>query len=87
MSYWLEDAGGRWLGDFATNRGIVQMRERAGPALLSFLDQGEADAALIERVIMEVEHDEKLGYVADMIRGAKAPAIITDGCGEAEQED
>jgi len=81
VSYWLEDADGKWLGDFATNKGIIEMREKAGSALLEFLDEGEADAELVEKVIDEVKGDSELSYVAKLLKKGDPPVIITDGCG------
>jgi hypothetical protein len=85
MGYWLEDADGEWLGDFATNKGIVELREGAGSALLEFLDDGEADSELLEKVIEGVAEKKSTRYVAEMLRGAKTPVFITDGCGDADE--
>jgi len=84
MGYWLEDADERWLGDFATNKGIMDMRRDGPDSLIEFLDMGEADDDLIEKIIADVEKSKILEYIAKMLQGVKAPVFVTDGCGEVE---
>jgi len=84
VSYWLEDDSGKWLGDLATNVGIVELREAGSPSLVEFLDAGEADEELVERVIIETRNLPEVAYIADMMEGVKPPIRVTDGCGEAE---
>jgi len=87
MGYWLEDADGKWLGDLATNKGIEQLREAGSPALKEFLDAGEADEELVERVIAEAKKLPVAVYVAEMLEQAEPPVFVTDGCGAAEDEE
>ncbi len=83
MSYWIEDADG-YVGDFATNVGIAEMRDGAPDSLLRFLDAGEADEELVEELISDTRDDDRLSYVAEMLEGVKPPVTITDGCGHEE---
>jgi hypothetical protein len=87
MSYWLEDANEKYLGDLATNGGIVQLREAAGPALAEFLDRAGGDAELCRRVALECHSVPRLRYVADLIEGAETPVYVTDGCGGGDAND
>jgi len=87
MSYWLEDADEKWLGDFATNKGIIELREGAGESLLTFLHEGEADVELVELVIEETADRTETKYIAKMLRDVKAPVFITDGSGHENQEE
>lgn len=77
MSYWLEDENG-WLGDLATNKGIVELREGAVGPLAGFLDRGYADT---EQVAELIGDDAVPVYVKEMLDGAESPVTITDGCG------
>lgn len=83
MSYWLEDADKVWLGDFATNLGIVQLRDGAPESLLRFLDEGEADEELIVDLTADLGDNH---YITEILRGAKPPVVITDGTGYAGDE-
>jgi hypothetical protein len=85
MSYWLEDADGKYLGDLATNVGINQLRDAGSPALKTFLDQGFADEDLIEEMVNESLNNPKLSYIAAMFDEVKAPVYVTDGCGQADE--
>lgn len=84
MSYWLEDADGKYLGDLATNVGIRQLWG-TGPAIHDFLEKGEADYNLVQQVILETSPHEHLSYIALMLKNAKAPVYVTDGCGQADE--
>jgi len=86
MSYWLEDGNEEWLGNLATNRGIVELREDAPASLVKFLDQGFADAELVDKLIANLSGSERFSYIAEMLEGAEAPVVMTDGCGTAEEE-
>lgn len=87
MGYWLEDANEEWLGDFATNKGIVDLRDAGLPSLVEFLDAGEANAELIERVIEDVQENPLLSYMVEMLEGAEPPIFITDGCGSVGEKN
>lgn len=88
MSYWLEDASGKWLGDFASVAGIVELRD-IGPNLDKFLFTGEASKPLATEVIKDIIGHPKAGYIADLLQadGIKFPVIITDGMGPSINED
>lgn len=75
----MEDANEEWLGDFATNFGIGTLRDFALPSLTRFLDEGEADEDLVEKIIEEVEGVSDLQYIGQMLRRAKPPVFVTDG--------
>jgi len=83
MSYWLEDADG-YLGDFATNVGINQLRK--GPAsFVAFLDNGGVtDQQELETIVSDLvaEGDPLTEYIVDMLDGAMVPVVITDGTEE-----
>jgi hypothetical protein len=85
MSYWIEDANG-FLSDFATNVGMMDyQRDTELPkSLKQFLDAGEADAELLNAVRGELADNPKYEKIATMLKNAKAPLILTDGCGPAE---
>jgi len=85
MGYWLEDGDEKWLGDLATNKGVVQLREVGSPALNEFLEAGEADEELVGRVIAETRKLSTVSYIAEMLGEAKTPVFVTDGCGEAKE--
>lgn len=85
MGYWLEDADGEWLGDFATNKGIVEMRKFGVSALNEFLDVGEASEELAKQIVVETKKLPELKYVGEMLSGASAPVFVTDGGGKAEE--
>jgi len=87
MSYWLEDGSGEWLGDLATNVGIGELREAGSPSLVEFLDAGEADDGLIEKIVNETRELPDVSYLAEMIDGAEPPVCITDGCGDVEDTE
>jgi len=84
MSYWLEDESGDFLGDFATNHGIITMRERAGPLLMELLDNGELPANKLRGLGDEVKESPELVYISDLVVGAEGSVFITDGCGSAD---
>jgi len=79
VSYWLEDADEKYLGDFATNFGIIELGESGPEPLREFLQAGRADAELMQRVIEATKDDPDLRYIAKMLRKAKPPVIVTDG--------
>lgn len=85
MSYWLEDTDGGYLGDLATNVGIIQLRDAGSPSLVEFLDAGEADEDLLKDVIQEAHDNPRLAYLADLLEGVKAPVCVTDGCGQVQE--
>lgn len=85
MSYWLEDAQGEWLGDFATNRGVLDLQWV--PALKEFLERGEADEELVAKIVEACQDRADLRYIADMLRDAEAPVYVTDGVGGEEGEE
>lgn len=80
MSYWLEDATGKYLGDFATNVGIIKLRG-IGPNLDKFLEAGEVSEELAKEVVKDVIGHRVAGYVAEMLQQKEIefPVIITDG--------
>ena len=84
MGYWLEDADGKWLGDLASNMGMKELRDGPHDALSKFVEDAEADKELVKLVVEETEDDSELEYVAKMLKGAKTPVYITDGCGSVE---
>lgn len=83
MSYWLEDADG-YLGDFATNVGINQLRK--GPAsFIAFLDNGGVtDQEELNTIVSDLvaEGDPLTEYIVSMLADATVPVIITDGTDE-----
>jgi hypothetical protein len=85
MSYWIEDANG-FLSDFATNVGIMDYQRDAElpKSLKAFLSTGEADATLLNAIRGELANNPKYEKIAAMLKDAKAPVILTDGCGPAE---
>lgn len=82
MSWHVEDAGG-YLGDFATNKGVRELREHPGcPASLArLLDEGTADEALRKRIVRDCAGTRSFGYIAKLLRSAKAPVRLSDGVG------
>ena len=86
MGYWLEDSKGNWLGDFATNKGIMDLHEVDTPALKEFLEYGVAGPALVEKLIKQLDGHKTLGYIPEMLKSANPPVFITDGCGSNSTE-
>ena len=86
MSYWIEDANG-FLSDFATNVGLMDYQRDKGlpKSLKQFLETGEADAVLLDAIRGELANNPKYEKIAAMLKDAKAPLVLTDGCGQAEQ--
>jgi hypothetical protein len=85
MSYWLEDADGNYLCDLASNRGLAQLQQRKDmPHLVAFLGAGQTDD--VQAVIEDTQGDKATEYIAKVLKGAKAPVFITDGCGSIEQK-
>jgi len=84
MSFWMEDAAGEWVGDFASNRGLEDIRNAGYPGLKQFLEAGEADTDLAHRIIEELATDPELAYIAEMLSTGTAPFYITDGVGDVE---
>ncbi len=76
MSYQIVDEAGHGA-DFATNAGLRQLRAGAGPALLEFLDAGEADAALCARVEAECRGHPQTDYIARLLADAEPPVTLT----------
>ena len=85
MSYWLEDRDGNYLGDLATNLGINQLRNAGIGSLRQFLDMGEADDQLVQQIIKDTSLMPSVAYVADLLKNAKPPVFVTDGCGDINQ--
>jgi hypothetical protein len=83
MSYFLEDGDGEYLGDLATNAGIVDMSEDNIPdSLKEFLEEGVAEEDLAKKIVKDLKSHSKYGYVSDLLNKAKVfPVIITDGMG------
>ena len=79
MTYWLEDKNGEWVGDFATNKGIIELRDGAPDSLVKMLDDGTADEKLVDEIVQASGTPE---YVVELLTDAEAPLFITDGCGE-----
>jgi hypothetical protein len=84
MSYYIVDADGRFKGDVATIQGLQELEDIAGEALAEFLDTGEADDALVEEIIIELESDKNLAYLKPAFEG-KAPFVLTDGVEDEDQ--
>ena len=82
MGYWLEDEDG-WLGDFASNMGIAEMREGddVPTVLKEFLVTGMADTEETKQIVKELKGVPKLKYVEEMFSRAKPPVTLTDGSG------
>lgn len=78
MSFWLEDADFNYLGDFGSVSGTTRLAKRKD-ALGDFVRAGTADEELIQKVIDVCKGDSEVGYIADMLDGATAPVIISDG--------
>jgi hypothetical protein len=87
MSYWLEDADGKYLGDLASNVGIGQLRKASRGPLASFLASGEANGSLVKAIQEEALAVPSLAYVARLLEGAKPPVYVTDGCGSTDDDD
>ena len=83
MGYWLEDSEDTYLGDLASNMGMKELREAGVESLTMFLEAGEADGDLVDKVMEETEDRPELSYIAGMLEKAVPPVYVTDGCGEA----
>ena len=86
MSYLLADDDGI-LGDFATNAGLGELRERAGESLAVLLDEGEADAGMQTKIIAEVRDDPDLAYIAALLDGARGTVILSNGVIEDDEPE
>lgn len=78
MSYQLVDEAGNGR-DFATNLGIMELDQKAGPELTKLLETGEADQALCQAIIAECAEDETMGYIADLLEDSTPPVTLTQG--------
>jgi hypothetical protein len=86
MGYSLEDRNG-FLGDFATNSGIIQLYKGAPRPLYEFLASGGTDnAELLSEVVASCRRIPRYTYIAELLRGANLPVIITDGVGYGKPE-
>jgi len=85
MSFWVEDANG-YCGDIASNLGLAEMRKSAPPSLKKFLNTGEADADLAEKILSEIVGKEVFAHVAEILKGAKPPLVLTDGAKSEGEE-
>jgi hypothetical protein len=88
MSWHLVDKDG-FVGDFATNVGIVELRKvkEVPAALIRFLDEGEADEKLVEQMIEGCKGKEGLSYIADLLEGVNPPVTLTDGTDDPHAEE
>jgi hypothetical protein len=86
MSYAIIDSAGR-SADVATNQGIRELEAFGLPAFKKFLSTGQADAALVARVIAEARAVPELNYVADILNGMEPPVMLTDGVVEDEEAE
>ena len=87
MSYYLEDAGGKYLGDLASNLGLRDLREQGDkPALSEFIRNGQVSATDIPALVDELDSDPETEYVAQMLRDVSLSVIITDGLGTGEED-
>jgi len=85
MSYWLEDADGKYLGDLATNVGINQLRLLGHEYLNRMLDTGTADAELVKLIVVESVKDTRTEYISKLLANAVFPVYVTDGCGRTDE--
>ena len=85
MSFWIEDANGQWLGDL-TNFGATDIYEdpKAPDSLKEFMENGEADEELGEKIIEDLRDNDGYGYIVKMLEGAIFPVIVTDGVEDEE---
>ena len=85
MSYFIVDKNGAGA-DFATCRGLSDLRDLGLNGLTEFLDNGQADDSLKDRVIEECINHPDTDYISDLFAGMDAPIILTDGTGGDEEE-
>jgi hypothetical protein len=88
MSWYLTDKDG-FVGDFATNVGIEELRnhKEAPAALIRFLDEGEANEELVEQLIEGCKGKEGLNYIAELLEDVNPPVSLTDGTDDPHAED
>ena len=77
------DGAGKWLGIFGPASGADTMTQKLRhlPATVEFLDTGEADAALLARILVEARrYPPEYKWFADILRKAsQPPVVLTDG--------
>jgi hypothetical protein len=76
MGAFLMDANDKWLGDISFGA-VSKLAKGAPPAIKKFLHDGEADAALLPRVIEEAAQSPRHKFLARYLKNAVPPVIIT----------
>jgi hypothetical protein len=81
MGWFIIDTNEDFVGDLASGLGLELLRCAEIASLNKFLDEGIADGDLVDEIVRDIdkENDETLQYIADMLRDAKAPVVLTDG--------
>jgi hypothetical protein len=81
MGWFIIDTNEDFVGDLASGMGLELLRCAEIDSLNKFLDEGIANGDLVDQIVKDIdaENDETLDYIADMLRDAKAPVVLTDG--------
>lgn len=85
MSYEIISSDGKG-GQLASSQGLAELQAKAGQWLKEFLDSGEADTELAQKVIEEVKATESTAYIGDLFNG-KAPFILSNGIADESHEE
>ena len=88
MSSWIEDTNG-YVSDLASTGGLEELHAlppNEFPALLNFLDKGEADESAVLKIIEETSQKPITDYIARALSGSEGTVIITDGLNGPEHE-
>ena len=85
MSYFLIDETGT-VKDLITNAGLERLYASAGPALAQFLDEGDADDALRQKIVAEGVTDAEWGYVPKLFAELKGRVVLSNGVEEEEEQ-
>ena len=78
MSWEIYDAN-KYLGYFGSHENLVNLLKLNLPATNQFINSGEADAQLQERVVEELSNHPGCEKVADMIRDGEPPIRLSNG--------
>jgi len=87
MSYFIEDSEAEWLGDIASNYGIIAMHEdeRLPKSVKEFLEEAVADESMVKQMLKDLKDLPEYTYISDILSKAENfPIILTDGVGFAE---
>jgi hypothetical protein len=90
MAYYLYDDDGRnYVGQIASNSGMVDLCDERYPKLAEFMWHEEADAQLVKDIVLELRgaKDDLTVNLRNMLAQSKPPVIISQELGDLSQFD